>query len=71
LFLQGDAAVQVRDEDELERVLDKLISDEARREILGRNAQRVVLENQGATQRTVNLLLPYLKDSNMYVAPQT
>jgi 3-deoxy-D-manno-octulosonic-acid transferase len=71
LFLQSDAAVQVRDEDELERVLDELISDEARREILGRNAQRVVLENRGATQRTVNLLLPYLKDSNMYVAPQT
>jgi len=47
-LIQQDAAVQVSDAAELEKALGDLLSDETRREQLGRNALEVVHKNLGA-----------------------
>lgn len=64
-FLEADGAVQVRDEAELERVLDDLLNDEARRAALGRNALKVVEENRGALDRTVEMILGILREKEI------
>jgi 3-deoxy-D-manno-octulosonic-acid transferase len=59
-FLAQDAAVQVRDAKELEKVLAELLADETRRGQLGRNALKVVRDNLGAVERTVNMIVQCL-----------
>ena len=59
-FVKRNAAVQVRDAAELERLLGELLTDSARREALGRNALQVVRENQGSIERTVEMILEQL-----------
>jgi 3-deoxy-D-manno-octulosonic-acid transferase len=61
-FLAGDAAVQVRDEAELERTLGDLLANESRRGQLGQNARKVVQENLGAMDRTVDMILKHLDE---------
>ncbi|HEY1172840.1 MAG TPA: 3-deoxy-D-manno-octulosonic acid transferase [Verrucomicrobiae bacterium] len=56
-FLQANGAVQVKDVAELERVLADLLHNPTKREELGRNGLAVVKQNQGATQRTIDMLL--------------
>jgi 3-deoxy-D-manno-octulosonic-acid transferase len=70
LFLAADAAVQVRDAGELERVLGDLLADPSRREQLGRNALQVVDQNRGAVKRTVDMLVWHLQERELYVAPE-
>ena len=60
LLTGGRGAVQVRDADGLERALDELLEDGARREELGRRAMEVVRKNQGAARRTADLIQPGL-----------
>ena len=69
-FLSRDAAVQVADETELERVLTGLLADENRRAELGRNALAVVQENLGAIERTVDMIVEHLDGGELYVAPR-
>jgi 3-deoxy-D-manno-octulosonic-acid transferase len=69
-FVEQNAAVQVRDAAELEKVLGELLADESRREQLGRNALKVVHENLGAIDRTVDMILKHLATSELYVAPR-
>ena len=69
-FLQQNGAVQVRDATELEKVLGDLLVDEARREQLGRNALKVVHENLGAIERTVDMIVQRLADSDLYIVPK-
>ncbi len=69
-FVTTDGAVQVRDAAELEAALAQLLSDPARREQLGRNALKVVHENLGAVERTVDMLLKRLEPAGTYVRPQ-
>ena len=59
-FVEQKGAVQVRDAAELERVLAELLADESRREQLGRNALKVVHENLGAIDRTVDMIVKHL-----------
>ncbi len=68
-FVQSRGAVQVRDTAELERAVGDLLADPARREELGRNAQRVVRENAGGVERTVAMIVPHLAQEETYVAP--
>ena len=63
-FLQQQGAVQVRNAAELEGVLGELLGNEARREELGRNALRVVRENLGAIDRTVDVIVQRLASGN-------
>jgi 3-deoxy-D-manno-octulosonic-acid transferase len=68
-FVAQDAAVQVRNAAELESAVAQLLSDPARREQLGRNAIKVVRENLGAVERTVDMIVERLKHEEFYVAP--
>ena len=61
-FVDQNAAIQVRDREMLEKMIAGLLADEGRRGELGRNAQRVVRENQGAIVRTADMILKNLKD---------
>jgi 3-deoxy-D-manno-octulosonic-acid transferase len=67
-FLEKEAAIQVRDAAELEPVMEKLLAQEELRERLGRNALEVVRENQGAIDRTVEMVVQNLEGSGLYVA---
>jgi 3-deoxy-D-manno-octulosonic-acid transferase len=69
-LVQQNGAVQVRDRAELEKALGDLLADEARREQLGRNALRVVHENLGAIDRTVDMIVDHLAASDLYVVPR-
>jgi 3-deoxy-D-manno-octulosonic-acid transferase len=66
-FLDKNAAVQVKNPDELEKVLGELLADHERRAALGRAAQAVVAENLGAVGRTVDMLLPHLESRGLRV----
>jgi 3-deoxy-D-manno-octulosonic-acid transferase len=59
-FLAGNGAVQVRDAAGLEKALAELFGDEAARRQLGSNALKVVRENLGAIERTVNMIVQRL-----------
>jgi 3-deoxy-D-manno-octulosonic-acid transferase len=69
-FLAQDAAVQVRDPEALEKAVAVLLADENRRAALGRNALRVVAENLGAIDRTVEMIVEKLKPREIYIAPK-
>ncbi len=60
-FVTHDGAVQVRDAAELEQVLAELLADEPRRAALGRNARQFVRENQGAVERTADMIVKRLR----------
>jgi 3-deoxy-D-manno-octulosonic-acid transferase len=66
-FLAQDAAVQVKNEAELENTLAELLSDKSRRERLGQNARKVVRENLGAINRTVDMIVQNLHDQELYI----
>lgn len=59
-FVQNGGALQVQDAAELERTLDQLLSDPARRADLGRNALAVVKASTGAVERTVEMIVQSL-----------
>jgi 3-deoxy-D-manno-octulosonic-acid transferase len=69
-LLEQNGAAQVRDAAELEKVLGDLLADEPRREQLGRNALKVVHENLGAIDRTVEMIVEHLATGDLYIAPK-
>jgi 3-deoxy-D-manno-octulosonic-acid transferase len=69
-FLERDGAVQVADAAALEKVFEELLSNSARRDQLGRNANAVVQENLGAIDRTLDMILNAISGSGVYVAPK-
>ena len=70
LFLEKNGAVQVPDAATLEKVLRELLADQYQRAEMGRNALQVVSENQGAMERTLEMILEKLKSLDVYVVPQ-
>ncbi len=64
-FLEQNGAVQARDPAELEQVLGELLADEPRREQLGQNALKVVHQNLGAIDRTVDMIVEHLGASQL------
>ena len=64
-FLADDGAIQVADEQELFAAFDTLISDQAKRDALGQAAQKVVQQNEGAVERTVEMILRDIKSDVM------
>jgi len=56
MFLQREAAVVVHSEDELEAFVRRCLAEPAFAQSLGRQAQQLVLEQQGAADQTVALL---------------
>ena len=69
-FLSRDGAVQVGDPGELEQALRRLLSDPERRKQLGENALVVVRENQGAVERTVDMIVEHLDTGQLYITPR-
>jgi 3-deoxy-D-manno-octulosonic-acid transferase len=69
-FLQEDAAVQVQDAAELEKALGEVLADKHRREDLGNNALKVVHDNLGAIDRTVEMIVRHLEGGEFFVAPR-
>ena len=67
-FAEQDGAIQVRDAAELEAAVTELLGNEARAAELGRNAQRIVRENSGGIERTVDMIVEHLDAGEMYVA---
>jgi 3-deoxy-D-manno-octulosonic-acid transferase len=55
-FREADGCVQLQSSHQLTSTVDELLNDPARRQQLGRNAQKAVLQQQGATARTAELL---------------
>jgi 3-deoxy-D-manno-octulosonic-acid transferase len=69
-FLAQNGAVQVRDPENLEKTIADLLADENRRAELGRNALKVVSQNLGALERTVEMILEQLRARGIYVTPE-
>jgi len=68
-FVESYAALQVTSPADLAARLDALIADAHAREWLGRNARKVILQNQGAVQRTLDILRPYLTSARPAAKP--
>lgn len=68
-FVERGGAIQVRNADELEQAIGDLLHDEARRQTVGQNALKVVQENLGAVERTVDMIIKHLEGGSLYVAP--
>jgi 3-deoxy-D-manno-octulosonic-acid transferase len=68
-FLAQNGAVQVGSPEALEAAIAGLLASESRRAWLGRNALKVVAENLGALDRTVEMILAQLKAREVYIAP--
>lgn len=66
-FVANGGAVQVKDAAELESQLAALLKDAGRREQLGQNALKVVRENLGAIERTVEMILEHFDPDEHYV----
>jgi 3-deoxy-D-manno-octulosonic-acid transferase len=66
-FLARNAAIQVYDPETLENAIAELLADEKRRAELGRNALKVVRENLGAIDRTLEMILEHLKKRQIYI----
>jgi 3-deoxy-D-manno-octulosonic-acid transferase len=69
VFLARDGAVQVRNSAELETAFASLLSQPERRQQLGCNARKIVQENEGAVNRTVDLLVENLGSLGTYTVP--
>jgi len=62
-LLKGQGAIQVQNETELEETFAELLSNTNHREILGNKGLQVVEKMKGATQRTVDLMVPLITKS--------
>jgi 3-deoxy-D-manno-octulosonic-acid transferase len=62
-LLAAEAAVVVQDRHELDGFVRRALDDPAWAEALGQRARQLVLSQQGATARTVDLLTPLVADS--------
>jgi 3-deoxy-D-manno-octulosonic-acid transferase len=70
-FLRADAAVQVRDETQLEQSLRELLRNPARREEMGKKGVEVVQANKGSIERTIDMLVEQFQGEDIYVTPAT
>ena len=58
LFLKGKAAIQIQSASELSPTIEKILSNSQLATELGRNAQAIVEQNTGATDRVLRFLQP-------------
>jgi 3-deoxy-D-manno-octulosonic-acid transferase len=67
-FVERNGAIQVKDAAGLESALATLFSDGVKAAQMGQNALEVVHENAGAIERTVDMIVEHLGESEVYVA---
>ena len=70
ILLARDGAVQVKDAAGLEETLGNLLGNPVRRDELSCNAKQIVQENQGAIERTVEMIVEKLDGLESYIAPK-
>ena len=68
-FVAKQGALQVRSAAELEPAVRGLLENADRRLELGRNALKVVHENLGSIERTVEMIVTHLREGDVYVRP--
>ncbi len=69
-FVKEGGAVQVQNADQLLAVFSDLLDNPAKREALGRQAVKVVRENLGGIERTVDMIVRHLEGGDHYLKPQ-
>ena len=67
-FVRENGAIQVKSSEQLESAIHELLLDGQRREMLGKNALRVVHQNRGAIDRTIDMIVNGLKQEDMYLS---
>ena len=60
-LLENDAAIQVRDADELMQSISELLLDISRRNKLGSNAKTIFEKNRGTVDRLMKLIIPNIR----------
>lgn len=60
LLKESGGGIEVHDSEEIGNILTRFFSDEFYRKKIGVLASKVVMENTGATQRTIDAILPFL-----------
>jgi 3-deoxy-D-manno-octulosonic-acid transferase len=68
-FVEQRGALQVKNADELEAAFGLLLSDRDQAAALGQNALKVVRENLGAIEKTVEMIVEQLDGTDVYIAP--
>jgi 3-deoxy-D-manno-octulosonic-acid transferase len=68
-FVEQGGALQVKNADALESALGLLLSDRDQAAALGQNALKVVRENLGAIEKTVEMIVEQLDGTDVYIAP--
>jgi len=56
MFLESGAAVMAGRKEQLPRIIDDLLTDAAKRELMGQRAARLVEENTGAVDRVIEII---------------
>lgn len=69
-LVASHGAQQVHSAAELEPAIAKLLSDANLRQEMGKNAVAVVARNRGSVDRTVDMIIPYLRKEDVFVADQ-
>jgi 3-deoxy-D-manno-octulosonic-acid transferase len=69
-FVEQRGAIQVKDAAELENAVAMLLSDPAQATAVGQNAIKVVRENLGAIDKTVEMIVEQLDGTDVYIAPK-
>jgi len=60
LFLENDACILVRNEEEIRKAIMDLLGNPAKMATLGQKAKGLIVQNQGATRRTLELISQYV-----------
>jgi 3-deoxy-D-manno-octulosonic-acid transferase len=66
-FVEKGAAAQVANSGELEQALARLLASPEHRQLAGKLAQQVVRENEGAIDRTVDMIVEQFRDTDIYI----
>jgi len=69
-FVERRGALQVKDATELEHAIATLLADREQAAALGLNALKVVRENLGAIDKTVDMIIESLDGTEVYIAPK-
>jgi 3-deoxy-D-manno-octulosonic-acid transferase len=69
-FLARGGAIQVNGVDDLTEGFASLLADRSRAAAMGQTALAVVRENLGSIERTVEMVVEHLGDTEIYVAPK-
>ncbi len=61
VFVKGNGVIQVNDAEELTKVMRQLLNDPQRMKSIGQAAQKVIEQNRGASEKTLNIITQILQ----------